>query len=36
LALLVKLRKRLDQALDANAAQERIPGAIAVNLVEGR
>jgi hypothetical protein len=32
----VKLRKRLDLARDAKAAQERIPGAIVANWVEGR
>jgi hypothetical protein len=31
----VKLRKRLDLARDAKAAQERIPGAIVANWVEG-
>jgi hypothetical protein len=30
----VKLRKRLDLMRDANAAQERIPGAIVANWVE--
>jgi len=32
----VKLRKRLDLARDAKAAQGRIPGAIVANWVEGR
>lgn len=32
----VKLRKRLDLARDAKAAQERIPGAIVANWVEGK
>ena len=32
----VKLRKRLDLAQDAKAAQERIPAAIVANWVEGR
>jgi hypothetical protein len=32
----VKLRKRLDLARDAKASQERIPGAIVANWVEGR
>jgi hypothetical protein len=32
----VKLRKRLDLARDAKAAQERIPGAIVAKWVEGR
>ena len=32
----VKLRKRLDLARDAKAAQERIPGAILANWIEGR
>jgi len=31
-----KLRKRLDLARDANVAQERIPGAIVANWVEGK
>jgi len=32
----VKLRKRLDLARDAKGAQERIPGAIVANWVEGK
>jgi hypothetical protein len=32
----VKLRKRLDLARETNAAQERIPGAIVANWVEGK
>ena len=32
----VKLRKRLDLARDAKAAQQRIPGAIVANWVEGK
>jgi len=32
----VKLRKRLDLARDAKASQERIPGAIVANWVEGK
>jgi len=32
----VKLRKRLDLARDAKAAQKRIPGAIVANWLEGR
>ena len=32
----VKLRKRLDLARDAKAAQERIPGAIVANWVKGK
>jgi len=32
----IKLRKRLDLARDAKAAQERIPGAIVAEWVEGR
>jgi hypothetical protein len=32
----VKLRKRLDLARDAKAAQERIPGAIVANWLEGK
>ena len=32
----VKLRKRLDLARDAKAAQDRIPGAIVANWVEGK
>jgi hypothetical protein len=32
----VKLRKRLDLARDAKASQERIPGSIVANWVEGK